>query len=164
MDRCVLRALTSSPRIHLTLAACAVQMTQIGAWGLGLGTAFFSLFGIRAGKDIFLMIGLVACVVGDVMFAFFLWDQDADGMGGSNDTAATFFLMLALLSMYAIYCQFEQYREEGCGDDDEDEDEEEELAARQAAAATAAARGAGGAGKKAIEDKAAGNATVVKRK
>lgn len=44
------------------------QMMSISAVGLGLGTAFFSLFGIRADKDIFLMIGLVACVLGDFAF------------------------------------------------------------------------------------------------
>jgi hypothetical protein len=129
-----------------------MQMTQIGAWGLGLGTLFFSLFGIRAEKDFFLMIGLVACVTGDVLFAFFLWDQAEDGASNSNDTAATFYLMLALLATYGIYCQFNKYRDEGCGLD-EDDDEEEEAEAAAAAAARAAP---------AIADRK--NDAVVKRK
>jgi hypothetical protein len=39
---------------------------QFAAWGLGLGSAFFILFGIRGGRDFFLLTGLIACVLGDV--------------------------------------------------------------------------------------------------
>jgi hypothetical protein len=114
---------------------------QVAAWGLGLGTAFFSFFGIRTSKDFFLMMGLVACTLGDVAFAIFLWDQEAEG-GKNNDTMATLYLGLAALSVYGIYCQFQMYREEGCGlDDDDDDDEEEEgdAAAGQTNAAPAPA-------------------------
>lgn len=98
---------------------------QVAAWGLAIGTIFFSFFGIKTNKDFFLMMGLIACVLGNIAFAAFLWEQETD-TGRSNDTMATAYIGLAILSLYGIYCQFEMYREEGCGLDDDEEEEEEE--------------------------------------
>jgi len=99
---------------------------QVAAWGLALGTIFFSFFGIKTNKDFFLMMGLIACVLGNIAFAAFLWEQETD-TGRNNDTMATAYIGLAILSLYGIYCQFEMYREEGCGlDDDEDEEDNDE--------------------------------------
>jgi hypothetical protein len=108
----------------------APQLMQVAAWGLVLGTAFFAFFGIKTSKDFFLMMGLIACTMGNVVFALWLWEQAGEGTGkgtGSNDTMATAYLALAALSLYGIYCQFQMYREEGCGlDDDDDEEGEQE--------------------------------------
>jgi hypothetical protein len=122
------------------------QLTQIGAWGLGVGSVFFSTMGIRADKDYFLCLGLVACILADFGFAVFLADQGAagedayDGEGGSgalgmfgivksNETIVTIYVLLALLSVYGLACQLDMYREEGCGFDEDDEEEEETQAA-----------------------------------
>jgi hypothetical protein len=96
---------------------------NLAAYGLGLGTVFFSFFGIRADRDFFLMMGLVACTVGDTLFAFYLWEQGDEEAGRNNDTMATVFIMLGLLAVYAIYCQFESFRENGCSDEEDEEDD-----------------------------------------
>lgn len=46
----------------------------------------------------------------------YLLDQE----GGSNETFVTIYSCLALLSLYSLYCQWDKYRREGCGDDDDD--------------------------------------------
>jgi hypothetical protein len=63
------------------------QLMNVAVWGLGLGTAFFSLFGIRAEKDVFLLTGLLACLLGNIALCLFLLDQD----GANNDTLVTLF-------------------------------------------------------------------------
>lgn len=100
------------------------QIMNVAAYGLGLGTLFFSFFGIRAERDFFLMMGLVACVVGDTLFAFYLWDQGDENEGRNNDTLATLYVLLTFLAIYAVYCQFESFRENGCMDEEEDEEDE----------------------------------------
>lgn len=80
------------------------------------------------------MMGLVACVLGNFAFAMFLWEQESDS-GKSNDTMATMYICLGLLALYGVWCQFEMYREEGCGldEDSDDEEEDEPLPPRPAA-------------------------------
>ena len=133
------------------------SIMNVAAYGLGIGTLFFSFFGIRAERDFFLMMGLVACIVGDTIFAFYLFDQGDEEEGRNNDTLGTLYVMFTLLAVYATYCQFEQFREPGCMADDEDDDEEEPLpalrpgerllrpATKPAALADAPAAGNGGA-------------------
>ena len=45
------------------------------ALGLGIGSAFFILFGMLASKDFYLVLGLLCCTLGDGGFAWFLWEQ-----------------------------------------------------------------------------------------
>jgi hypothetical protein len=102
------------------------QFSNIAAWGLGVGTAFFSFFGLKDDRDFFLVMGLLCCLSGNLVFAFFLWDQNPTG-SGANETLVTLYLVLAAASLYALYAQFSMFREKGCGDDDsEDSDTEEE--------------------------------------
>ena len=50
----------------------------------------------------------------------FLLDQD----GARNDTFVTAYVCLGLLSIYALYCQWDRFRQEGCeGDDDAQDDD-----------------------------------------
>ena len=98
---------------------------------LSLGTFFFSALGIFAERDFFLMLGLVACVAGCGAFAFYLWEQGVTGE--ATDALVANFMCLLLLSLYAISCQFEGWREHGLASGEEEdgvvEEEEEEEAA-----------------------------------
>ncbi len=85
------------------------------------------------------MMGLVACVLGDVVFALWLAENSSD-TGKGNDTMVAFYIALAALAIYAIYCQLQMYREEGCGLDDDDEEEEEEGGSAPSASAQAQAQ------------------------
>jgi hypothetical protein len=120
------------------------------AWALAGGSTLFAVLGINEGRDGFLMLGLVACMLGNAAFAAYLWDQG--GAARSNDALATVFICFALLTLYAIACQFERWRVEGCGDDEEEEeaeaDEDKALVAGspEPAEAAAATRGATSAG------------------
>lgn len=96
------------------------QLAQFGAWGLALGTLFFGCIGIRADKDFFLMLGLVCTFLGNLGFAFFLYDQDE---GTNNETMITIFVLFAIFSIYALTVQWWKFRTEGCDGDDDDEDE-----------------------------------------
>jgi len=108
------------------------QFSNIAAWGLGVGTAFFSFFGLKDDRDFFLVMGLLCCLSGNLVFAFFLWDQNPTG-SGANETLVTLYLVLAAASLYALYAQFSMFREKGCGDDDrEDSDAEEEAMGQEA--------------------------------
>jgi len=118
-------------------------LMQISAWGLGLGTCFFSLFGIRVARDFFLAMGLVACVLGDLAFAAFLTENEGDGR--SNATMVTLFCCFAALAFYALLCQLYKYKEEGCMDDEEDDEEEAPAPEPAAAPAPAPAAIEGGA-------------------
>jgi hypothetical protein len=94
------------------------QLAQFGAWGLALGTLFFGCIGIRADKDFFLMLGLVCTFLGNLGFAFFLFDQDE---GTNNETMITIFVLFAIFSIYALTVQWWKFRTEGCDGDDDDE-------------------------------------------
>ena len=94
------------PGTYLTLLYYSHRRTQFGAWGLGLGTAFFAFFGIKAERDFFLVIGLICCAVGNVTLAWFLAEQE----GKHNETFIALYALLTLLSLYALYCQLDQYR------------------------------------------------------
>ena len=58
------------------------------AIGLGIGSAFFILFGMLASRDFYLVLGLLCCTLGDGGFAWFLWEQVRQGAvvwcGGSG--------------------------------------------------------------------------------
>jgi hypothetical protein len=82
------------------------QLMNVAAWGLGIGTTFFSLFGIRAEKDVFLVTGLLACMLGNVAMCLYLNEQE----GMRNDTIITIFGCFGLLSAYATFCQLDKYR------------------------------------------------------
>jgi len=137
---------------------------QIGAWGLALGTLFFGTLGIRAERDFFLVMGCMCCAFGDLVFAYYLWEQPAsasdDGSGeevvgsvwgGGNDTMVTVYLVAAAYALYGLVRQLNEYRLNGFMDDEDEEGEEEEeegqAAARPAAqpALPAAAGRTGGA-------------------
>lgn len=96
----------------------STQLSNGAAWGLVAGTLFFSIFGIHTGKDVFLMIGLVACALGDAAFVALLLEQEG------LEALATVYGLLAALSCYAAWRQLLLWREEGCGSG-EDEDEED---------------------------------------
>lgn len=112
------------------------QLSQISAWALGICSLLFSTFGIKAGKDIFLVMGLITVLLGDIVFAFFLTDMSSEE--GANDTAAATFLVLACLVAYALYRQWDRYREEGCTDPEDALMEEEVEAEGQAGDAAGA--------------------------
>lgn len=142
------------------------QLSQIGAWGLMLGNAFFGFLGLRAEKDFFLMLGLVCCVMGNVGFVMFLMDQEGEA---NNETFVTIYILLTIFALYAMYAQWSRWREEGCAEEDDEEEEpaEDEAAAQQRMAAAARAQ----ATNQAIFDKAAtgadaaaGAAGAVKRR
>ena len=130
------------------MAMSVGQLMQVSAWGLGLGTLFFSAFGYNAGKDFFLTMGCVACVLGDLAFCAFLAEnvvEQADGTTKANETFIAAFLALALVAFYGLLCQLSKYKEEGFGIDDDDDDEPPaaDAAAAAAGAATGATTGAG---------------------
>lgn len=110
-------------------------LAAIGAWGLVLGTLFFVWLGLREERDFFLMMGLMCTLGGNLVFAGYLWDQDADGQGGSNATMVTLYLSLAAASVCGIVRQFNEYREKGWGVDSDDEEEDSEEEEKAAAAA-----------------------------
>lgn len=51
------------------------------------------------------MIGLLCCAAGNGIFASFLHEQ-----GLNNETFVTMYALLAVLSLYALYVQLDQYR------------------------------------------------------
>jgi len=118
------------------------QLMQLSAWGLGLGTLFFSFFGQRVPRDFFLTIGLVACIGGDLAFVGFLLENDSreDGKKG-NATMISLFVGFALLALYGLASQLWKYKEHGFVDDDDEEEAEGTEVERQAAAAAATAAG-----------------------
>jgi hypothetical protein len=92
---------------------------------LTAGTLFFSSLALYAERDFWLMLGLVACVAGNVSFAFYLWEQGVEGE--YTDALVANFGCMVLLSLYAMWVQFEQWREFGLGEpEDEEVDGEEE--------------------------------------
>jgi len=98
-------------------------LMQLSAWGLGIGTFFFAFAGIRFGKDFYLTMGLVACILGDLAFAAFLSENNDEG-SRKNDTFVAAFVALAFLSIYALFAQLYKFKEEGFGfEEDEEEDE-----------------------------------------
>ena len=98
-------------------------LMQLSAWGLGIGTFFFAFAGIRFGKDFYLTMGLVACILGDLAFAAFLSENNDEG-SRKNDTFVAAFIALAFLSIYALFVQLWKFKEEGFGfEEDEEEDE-----------------------------------------
>jgi hypothetical protein len=98
-----------------------MQMMNLFGWGLALGTLFFGFLGVNAKRDFFLLMGLVCCVLGDFAFIMFLVEQELD-----NDTVITAFAVLVAFAAYAIYCQFNRYRDEGCNDSDDESESEDE--------------------------------------
>jgi hypothetical protein len=100
------------------------QAMSIAAVLLTAGTLFFSALALFAERDFFLMLGLVACVAGNVAFAFYLWEQGVEGE--FTDALVANFGCMVLLSLYAICAQFEQWREHGLDAALEEGDAEEE--------------------------------------
>lgn len=139
------------------------QMTNAAAWGLGIGTAFFSFAALRDDRDFFLCVGLVSCVIGNLVFGYYLFNQRA---GGANETMVTLYVVLALTAIYAFVHQLKMYKEKGFADsDDEDEDdeEEEEEATPAGKPAADAAQLAGGAARPALPSPEAVQAAAAKR-
>jgi hypothetical protein len=109
------------------------QLANLGAYGLVLGTAFFVWLGLREERDFFLMMGLMCTLLGNLVFAGYLWDQDpaesgagASGgsiLGGANETMVTLYLCLAVASVFGLKRQFDEYREKGWNIDSDDEDD-----------------------------------------
>ena len=56
-------------------------------------------------QDFFLVIGLLCCTAGNIIFASFLWEQQRN-----NETFITIYAALSVLSAYALYVQLDQYR------------------------------------------------------
>lgn len=98
------------------------QVTTIAAWGLVIGTAFFSFCALRDDRDFFLMMGLLCCTIGNIIFAFYLYEQNPTGGGGANETMVALYGMLAALSVYALGHQWNMYRLYGFNEDSDDED------------------------------------------
>ena len=122
------------------------SLMQLAAWGLGIGTSFFAIFGARVERDFFLTMGLIACILGDLAFAAFL-SENASPDGKGNATMITLFLVLALLALYGLGSQLFKYKEGGCIDDEDDDDDEAQPGASGAAGAVVdAAVGAGAVG------------------
>jgi hypothetical protein len=49
------------------------------AMGIGIGTFLFAWLGIWLQRDWFLMMGLLACCLGNVAFSAYLWEQGVAG-------------------------------------------------------------------------------------
>ena len=111
------------------------QAMSLAAVLLTAGTVFFSALAIYAERDFFLMLGLVACVAGNCAFAFYLWEQGVEGE--FTDALLANFGCMVLLSLYAMWVQFEQWREHGVDAPDAEEGEEGEAAAAAVAAPAA---------------------------
>lgn len=112
------------------------QAMSLAAVLLTAGTVFFSALAIYAERDFFLMLGLVACVAGNCAFAFYLWEQGVEGE--STDALLANFGCMVLLSLYAMWVQFEQWREYGVDAQDAEEGEEDGEEAAAVVAAPAA--------------------------
>jgi hypothetical protein len=150
------------------------QLMQVSAWGLGLGTLFFSFFGHARPRDFFLTIGLVACVAGNLAFiAFLAENDDGGGLGGAreagkkgNDTMVTLFGGLALFALYGLSVQLWKYKRDGFLDDEDDDDDDAEEAEKKRRAAAAAATEAGRAARPGVEppDEAAAEEAEAERR
>jgi hypothetical protein len=81
------------------------------AMGIGIGTFLFAWLGIWLQRDWFLMMGLLACILGNVAFTTYLWEQGVPGE--RNDTVVALFCCLTMLTLYAVYCQCVEWFEEG---------------------------------------------------
>lgn len=92
--------------------------SSAAAWGLGIGTAFYTYASLWDERDFFLVMGNIACLSGNVAFAIFLWNQDETGEGGANETLVTLYLVLAAASCYALLYQLNLYRLRGLFDED----------------------------------------------
>lgn len=94
------------------------------AMGIGIGTFLFAWLGIWLQRDWFLMMGLLACILGNVAFTTYLWEQGVPGE--RNDTVVALFCCLTMLTLYAVYCQCVEWYEEGPVVDESDVLEGEE--------------------------------------
>ena len=109
---------------------------NLAACGICAGSLIFSWLGINLERDWFLMVGLLACALGNAAFTAYLWEQGVEGE--RRDAMVALFACCLLLTLYAIYCQCVEWYEEGWVEDEEEEAEKE------AAAAAAAAEGKAG--------------------
>jgi hypothetical protein len=119
---------------------------NFAAVGVAAGSLIFSWLGIHLERDWFLMMGLLACCLGNLAFTAYLREQGVEGE--RRDALVAFFLCCFGLTLYATYCQCVEWYEEG---ELEEEDEGEELEDDKEEAA-AAAEGEGGGGQQAEED------------
>ena len=110
---------------------------NLAACGICAGSLIFSWLGINLERDWFLMVGLLACALGNAAFTAYLWEQGVEGE--RRDAMVALFACCLLLTLYAIYCQCEEWYELGWVEEEEEAEEAEE------AAAAAAARGKAGA-------------------
>ena len=115
---------------------------NLAACGICLGSLIFSWLGIHLERDWFLMVGLLACALGNAAFTLYLWEQGVEGE--RRDAMVALFACCLLLTLYAIYCQCVEWYEEGWVEDEEEEGEEE--------AAVAAAGKGGAEGKEGEEE------------
>ena len=83
------------------------EVMNVAAFGLVVGTLFFTTFGINTERDFFLLLGLCTTTIGNICFAAFLWGEAPV----KNNEHAVFYCCLAALSAFGVYAQFQKYRE-----------------------------------------------------
>ena len=120
---------------------------NVAALGILFGSLAFSWLGIHLERDWFLMMGLLACCLGNVAFSAYLWEQGV--AGERRDAMVALFGCCFLLTLYATYCQCVEWHEEGWV---AEEGEEGEEGGEGGAGGKAAARGGGGGGGGATEE------------
>ena len=87
------------------------QLMNVASLGIGFGSFVFTWAGIYLDRDWFLMMGLVACILGNIAFIMYLTDQGVPGE--RNDTFIAIFSCFAAMSMYGVYSQCCEWYEEG---------------------------------------------------
>ena len=114
---------------------------NFAAVGVAAGSLIFSWLGIHLERDWFLMMGLLACCLGNLAFTAYLREQGVEGE--RRDALVAFFLCCFGLTLYATYCQCVEWYEEGPVVDESDVLEWEE---ERAYLDSLKARSEGGAG------------------
>ena len=100
------------------------QVMNVAAVGIALGTFMFTWAGIYLERDWFLMMGLVACILGNLAFMAYLVDQGVPGE--RNDSTIALFACFTVAAFYGVYAQCCEWYEEGYVEEEGEAESESE--------------------------------------